>query len=130
MKNGIASVSTVSRLLTSIDEEMFCFVFIEWMTGMLETKRVHIAIDGKALRGGKITGLVIGQLPIKEKENEKTAIPKLLKLLNIKDSIITIYAMGTTQLIMDTILELLQVRKLEDKKVTRSISLKDLKSVM
>lgn len=122
LKNGIASVSTVSRLLTSIDEEMFCLVFIEWMTGMLETKGVHIAIDGKALRGGtervkngstpyilnaidKITGLVIGQLPIKEKENEKTAIPKLLKLLNIKDSIITIDAMGTTQSIMDTIEE-------------------------
>lgn len=30
--NGIASVLTISRLLSSIDEEMFCLAFIEWMT--------------------------------------------------------------------------------------------------
>ena len=63
-------------------------------------KGINIAIDGKALRGGmeKIKGrqapyilnaidtateLVIAQLPIAEKENEITAIPRLLELLNI-----------------------------------------------
>lgn len=51
LRNGIASPATVSRLLTGIDEEMFCLVFIEWMTGILNTKGINIAIDGKALRG-------------------------------------------------------------------------------
>lgn len=120
LKNGIASVSTVSRILSSVDEEMFCLAFIEWMAGILGTKGITIAIDGKALRGGTekikggktpyilnaidvLTGLVIAQLPIGEKENEKTAIPKLLKLLNIENSMITIDAAGTTQTIMDEI---------------------------
>ena len=35
------------------------------------------------------TALVIAQLPIAEKENEITAIPKLLKLLNIQESLVT-----------------------------------------
>lgn len=49
--------------------------------------------------------LVIAQLSIAEKENEITAIPKLLKLLNIQGSLITIDAIGTAQPVMDTIKE-------------------------
>jgi predicted transposase YbfD/YdcC len=120
LRNGIASPATVSRLLSNIDEEMFCLIFIEWMTGILSTKGINIAIDGKGLRGGteKIKGkktpyilnaidtataLVIAQLPIGEKENEMTAIPKLLNLLNINGSTVTIDAIGTTSNIMDAI---------------------------
>lgn len=120
LKNGIASPATVSRILGNIDEEIFCLAFIEWMTGILNTKGINIAIDGKALRGSteKIrnrqtpyilnvidtaTALVIAQLPIAEKENEITAIPKLLKLLNIQGSLVTIDAIGTAQSVMDTI---------------------------
>lgn len=122
LKNGIASPATVSRILGNIDEETFCLAFIEWMTGMLNTKGINIAIDGKALRGSteKIrnrktpyilnvidtaTALVIAQLPIAEKENEITAIPKLLKLLNIQESLVTIDAVGTVQSVIDTINE-------------------------
>ena len=122
LKNGIASPATVSRILGNIDEETFCLAFIEWMTGMLNTKGINIAIDGKALRGSteKIrnrktpyilnvidtaTALVIAQLPIAEKENEITAIPKLLKLLNIQESLVTIDAVGTVQSVTDTINE-------------------------
>lgn len=105
-----------------MDEEIFCLAFIEWMTGILNMKGISIAIDGKALRGSteKIrnrqapyilnaidtaTALVIAQLPITEKGNEITAIPKLLKLLNIQGSLVTIDAIGTTQSVMDTINE-------------------------
>lgn len=120
LKNGIASPATVSRILGNIDEEMFCLSFLEWMTGILSTKGINIAIDGKALRGSmeKIKGrqapyilnaidtataLVIAQLPIAEKENEITAIPKLLELLNIQGSLITVDAIGTAQPVMDAI---------------------------
>ena len=122
LKNGIASPATVSRILGNIDEETFCLAFIEWMTGILNTKGINIAIDGKALRGSteKIrnrktpyilnvidtaTALVIAQLPIAEKENEITAIPKLLKLLNIQESLVTIDAVGTVQSVIDAINE-------------------------
>ena len=122
LKNGIASPATVSRILGNINEEIYCLAFIEWMTGILNMKGIDIAIDGKALRGSteKIrnrqapyilnaidiaTALVITQLPIAEKENEITAIPKLLKLLNIQGSLITIDAIGTAQSVMDTINE-------------------------
>lgn len=122
LENGIASPATVSRILGNIDEEIFCLAFIEWMTGILNTKGINIAIDGKALRGSteKIrnrktpyilnvidtaTTLVIAQLPIAEKENEITAIPKLLKLLNIQESLVTIDAVGTVQSVIDTINE-------------------------
>lgn len=122
LKNGIASPATVSRILGNIDEEIFCLAFIEWMTGILNTRGINIAIDGKALRGSteKIrnrktpyilnvidtaTALVIAQLPIAEKENEITAIPKLLKLLNIQESLVTIDAVGTVQSVIDTINE-------------------------
>lgn len=122
LKNGIASPATVSRILGNMDEEIFCLAFIEWMTGILNMKGINIAIDGKALRGSteKIrnrqapyilnaidtaTALVIAQLPITEKGNEITAIPKLLKLLNIQGSLVTIDAIGTTQSVMDTINE-------------------------
>lgn len=122
LRNGIASPATVSRILGNIDEEIFCLAFIEWMTGILNTKGINIAIDGKALRGSteKIrnrktpyilnvidtaTALVIAQLPIAEKEKEITAIPKLLKLLNIQESLVTIDAIGTVQSVIDTINE-------------------------
>jgi len=51
LKNGIASLSTVSRLLTRMDEELFLFNFIEWICGIVSSKGAHLAVDGKALRG-------------------------------------------------------------------------------
>lgn len=122
LKHGIASVSTVSRLLGSVDGELFLYVFMEWIGEILDSKGCHIAIDGKAIRAaasrvksGKApvlmnaidaaTGLVLAQLPVTDKSNEITGIPQLLKLLNIKDSIITIDAIGTQTEIMEQIHE-------------------------
>src|SRR3954449_6931166 len=38
--------------------------------------------------------LGLGQLKVEEKSNEITAIPKLLRLLDVKDAVVTIDAMG------------------------------------
>ena len=117
LKNGIASVATISRLLSKIDEELFIYAFIEWIGEILQTKGLHIAIDGKAIKaaaskvgGGKTpmilsavdaaTGLILAQLPIQNKECEITKIPELLNLLDIQGSIITIDAIGTQTSIM------------------------------
>ena len=121
LKNGIASPSTVSRVLSGIDEELFALEFMEWIGEILSTKGIHLAIDGKALRAamekGKnfrtpmvlnaidaVTGLVAAQLPIKDKGCEITAIPELLKLLDIKGSTVTTDAIGTQTQIMEQIL--------------------------
>jgi len=70
-----------------------------------------IAIDGKAQRGtvdpeksnsfvhivsawSSHNQLTLGQIKVEGKSNEITAIPKLLKMIDVKGSIITIDAMG------------------------------------
>lgn len=122
LENGIASLSTVSRLLSGIDEELFLYVFIEWMSQILERRGRHIAIDGKALRAAAskvrdtgtpmvmnaidvATGLVLAQLSINGKGNEITALPELLELLDIRENTITIDAIGTQTDIMEQILD-------------------------
>ena len=121
LENGIASVATMSQLLSVIDEELFTYVFMEWSGELLDTRGRHLAIDGKALRGGisrvqagitpmllnvvdAETGIVLSQMPIQNKENEVIRIPVLLKLLDIRKGIITIDAIGTQTGIMEQIL--------------------------
>lgn len=123
----------MSRILSGIDEQLLAIIIMAWMSQITSTRNAIIAIDGKGLRAGteKIkgrktpyvlnainagTGLVIGHLPIPEKKNEITAIPELLKLLDIQGSIITIDAIGTQTAIMKQIVEngghyVLQVKK-------------------
>tara|TARA_R110002167_G_scaffold247863_2_gene453771 strand:+ start:143073 stop:143435 length:363 start_codon:yes stop_codon:yes gene_type:complete len=81
-----------------------------------------IAIDGKTLRCSynrsdrkstihmvnafaTTNGMVLGQYKTDAKSNEITAIPKLLKLLDIKGCLITIDAMGFQTEIASTILK-------------------------
>lgn len=121
LKNGIASLSTVSRLLAGIDEELFLFVFIQWIGEIVQTKGVHLAVDGKAVKGAAAkvkgerapmllnvveaaTGLVLAHLPIPDKESEITGIPELLKYLNIQGSIITTDALGTQTSVMEQVI--------------------------
>src|SRR5690606_9226214 len=80
-----------------------------------------IAIDGKTIRGAKAGGkkppihmvsawacennLVLGQTKVDEKSNEITAIPKLLEVIAVEGSIITIDAMGCQLNIVNKIVE-------------------------
>lgn len=122
LKNGIASPSTACRLLSGIDEELFALEFMEWIGEIVNTRGLHLAIDGKALRAAMekikdfkapmvmnavdaVTGLVVAQLPIQNKDCEITAIPELLKLLDIRESTVTIDAIGTQTKIMGQILK-------------------------
>ena len=121
LKNGIASLPTVSRLLSSIDELLFLFVFIEWICGIVQTKGTHLAVDGKAIRAAAekckgqrapmmlhvmdaATGLVLAQKPIPDKENEITSIPELLSYLDIQESTITADALNTQTRVMEQII--------------------------
>lgn len=121
LKNGVASPSTACRILAGIDEELFALQFIAWIGEIIETRGIHLVIDGKALRAAMekvknfrtpmvmnaidaATGLVLAQLPLQNKECEITAIPELLKVLDIRESTVTIDAIGTQTEIMGQII--------------------------
>lgn len=122
LKYGIASPSTISRMLSGIDEELALYAFMEWIGEIVDSKNTHLAIDGKALRGAAekakggttpmllnvvetVRGLILAQLPVDSKTNEIAVIPELLKLLDIRGSVITIDAIGTQTAIMEQIHE-------------------------
>lgn len=52
-----------------------------------------------------VSGLVLAQLPVENKDCEITAIPELLKLLDIRTSTMSIDAIGTQTVIMEQIIE-------------------------
>lgn len=131
--NGVPSVSTMSRVLAAVDEEMVSLALINWIGEIFNTRGIHIAIDGKGLRAAArkvrdektpyilnavdvASRLVIGQLVVHGKTNEMTAIPELVELLEIEGSTITIDAIGATENIMNAIHDnggefVLQVKK-------------------
>ena len=85
-----------------INPDKFMEIFVKWITSIVEMKSgMIISIDGKAVKsardkinGGKTPcilsaflseiGLSIGQVAVSDKSNEITAIPDLLKLLDVR----------------------------------------------
>lgn len=112
LPNGIPSHDTFGRVFSLLDPKVFEAYFREWLqTLAVDLKNEIIAVDGKTLRGSgykKInkpashlvsawatrSRLMLGQIKTESKSNEITAIPELLKVLDIKNCIITIDAMG------------------------------------
>ena len=47
LKHGIASPSTITRMLCGIDEELALYAFMEWIGEIVDSKNTHLAIDGK-----------------------------------------------------------------------------------
>lgn len=123
LPHGIPSTDTFERVFARIDPNEFKNSFMTWIRAIHEiTSGEIIAIDGKTLRRshdkskGKSAihmvsawacknGIVLGQRKTDEKSNEITAIPELLKLLDIKGCIVTIDAMGCQKSIAEAIVE-------------------------
>ena len=123
LANGIPSVDTFERLFARVKPEALQTCFISWMEAVHEcTDGEFINVDGKTLRAAKEAGnkkslihmvsvwsasqhLVLGQKKVGEKSNEITAIPSLLKMLMIRDCIVSIDAMGCQTEIANTIIE-------------------------
>ena len=113
LKHGTPSHDTFGRVFSMINPEEFRKCFIAWVKDLCGNMKGDIVnIDGKALRRSFDTeaeksmiymvsawantnNLLLGQIKVEEKSNEITAIPKLLDLINIAGSLITIDAMGT-----------------------------------
>lgn len=112
LPNGIPSHDTFNRVFNRLDPDEFQQSFLSWITAASKLIAGQvIAIDGKVLRRSHDRGvgkaaidmvsawatenhLVLGQVKVDEKSNEITAIPQLLKALEISGCIITIDAMG------------------------------------
>jgi predicted transposase YbfD/YdcC len=122
LPNGIPSHDTFRRVLSRINAKKFQECFVGWVQSVAQVSKGEvIPIDGKTLRrshdssAGKAAihmvsawasdnRLVLGQVKTSEKSNEITAIPELLKLLEIKGCIVTIDAMGCQTKITDQII--------------------------
>jgi len=121
LNNGIPSHDTFNRVFQRLSPRWLNECSIEFFKEKLNEKREHIAIDGKTVRrsGSKTnnksalhivsawmckSGISLGQLKVEEKSNEIIAIPELLEKLEIKNSIISIDAMGTQKEIAEKII--------------------------
>ena len=123
LTNDIPSEDTFARVLARLDPGAFEKCLLSWIHAVQEiTEDRVIAIDGKTLRGSRDhasgraaihmvsawateSKLSLGQVVVHEKSNEITAIPDLLKLLDISGALVTIDAMGCQREIADQIRE-------------------------
>ncbi|HEY9844751.1 MAG TPA: ISAs1 family transposase, partial [Candidatus Caenarcaniphilales bacterium] len=113
LANGIPSDDTFRRVFEFIDPQALNRCFLRWVETLVTKMGGEIIpIDGKTIRGSYDRNqgfaalhvisawaseqrLVLAQVKVEDKSNEITAIPALLKLLDITGAIITIDAMGT-----------------------------------
>ena len=123
LPNGIPSHDTFARVFMMVDAEQFQECFLKWVQSIHKiTGGEVVAIDGKTLRSSydkkskkraihmisawaKEARLVLGQRKVDETSNEITAIPELIKVLELKGCIVTIDAMGCQREIVKQIVK-------------------------
>lgn len=112
LPHGIPGHDTFRRVLACLDPEELTQCFISWTGALNDLSGGDIvSLDGKTLRHSfdraaskaaihmvsawaNANRLVLGQVKVDDKSNEITAIPKLLKLLDLAGATVTIDAMG------------------------------------
>lgn len=112
LPHGIPSADTFARVFSIIDAESFQRCFSKWACAVNEASGGKlIAIDGKTIRRSFNRAaeksaihlvsawsvenqIVLGQVKVDDKSNEITAIPRLLDMLTLKGTTVTIDAMG------------------------------------
>ncbi|MCE9534585.1 MAG: ISAs1 family transposase, partial [Planctomycetes bacterium] len=129
LPNGIPRKDVFRRVLSLVDPRAFQTCFTGWLTALRHAaaektgvEQPILAIDGKTARRSHDAdnglgalhsvsvwasefGLSLGQVACAEKSNEITAIPELLRLVDVAGAIITIDAMGTQKAIAAQIVE-------------------------
>ena len=121
LEHGVPSLSTLRITYMLLDPTSLSECFAQWVKEMIGRGNLRgICIDGKAQRGTALPdgpnsfvhivsawatgyGLTLGQQKVDGKSNEITAIPKLLDLIDIEGTVITIDAMGTQKNIAEKI---------------------------
>jgi predicted transposase YbfD/YdcC len=129
LPNGIPRKDVFRRVLMALKPGAFQACFANWLKSLRAAaatatgvKQPVLAVDGKTARRSHDRknglgalhsvsvwasdfGLSLGQVACAAKSNEITAIPELLRLVDIKGAIITIDAMGTQKAIAGPIIE-------------------------
>lgn len=110
LRSGVPKHDTFNRVFAALKPEAFLEMFMAWTQTLRSTVSEEIvALDGKALRRALDRGdsprvivsawaarhaLVLGQIEVPGKTNEITAVPKLLRMLELAGCIVTLDAMG------------------------------------
>jgi predicted transposase YbfD/YdcC len=126
---GIPGKDVFRRVLMLLNPAAFQACFYNWLAALRAKAsaasgidRPILGVDGKTARRSHDRhnglgalhsvsvwasefGLSLGQVACAEKSNEITAIPELLRLVDIRGAIITIDAMGTQKAIAEQIIE-------------------------
>jgi len=129
LPNGIPRKDVFRRVLCLLQPDAFQRCFVNWLQALRQQAAAAtgldqpiLAVDGKTARRSydrnhglgalhavsvwaSEFGLSLGQVACAEKSNEITAIPELLRLVDIKGTIITIDAMGTQKTIAAQIMD-------------------------
>jgi predicted transposase YbfD/YdcC len=129
LPHGVPKKDVYRRVLMAVDPQAFQACFNQWLQSHYDRvadekgiTRPLLNIDGKTLRrshdrrnglgalhsvsvwAGEF-GMTLAQVACEEKSNEITAIPEVLKMVNVKDAIVTIDAMGTQKKIAKQIID-------------------------
>src|SRR5918997_113836 len=129
LPHGVPRKDVFRRVLMTLQPRAFQACFATWLQSLRAAAvaatgvtQPVLAVDGKTARRSHDRksglgalhsvsvwasdfGLSLGQVACAEKSNEITAIPELLRLVDIKGAIITIDAMGTQRAIAEQIIE-------------------------
>ena len=123
LTNGVPSHDRFNAVFAALRPEEFEKCLLSWVTSLHEiTNGQVVAIDGKTLRRSydkassksaihmvsawaTLNHISLGQVVTDEKSNEITAIPKLLKMIEIQGALVTIDAMGCQTEIAKTIVD-------------------------
>lgn len=129
LPDGIPGKDVFRRVLLLLKPAAFQACFADWLRSLRLTaceragvERPVLSVDGKTARRSHdhkhglgalhaVTvwaselGLALGQVACAEKSNEITAIPEVLRLVDIKGAIITIDALGTQKAIAKQVID-------------------------
>jgi predicted transposase YbfD/YdcC len=129
LPNGIPAKDVFRRVLMALKPAAFQACFADWLRSLRDgavaetgVDRPVLPVDGKTLRRSHDRrnglgalhsvsvwaseyGLSLGQVACDEKSNEITAIPELLRLVDLRGAIVTIDAMGTQKGIAKQIID-------------------------
>jgi predicted transposase YbfD/YdcC len=129
LPNGIPRKDVFRRVLSLLKPDAFQRCFVNWLQALREqaaaatgVEQPIFAVDGKTARRSHDRknglgalhavsvwasefGLSLGQVACAEKSNEITAIPEVLRLVDVRGAVVTIDAMGTQKAIAEQIVD-------------------------
>src|SRR3954454_14974401 len=120
LPHGIPSHDTFNRVFATVTPAALQQVLLPWLLQRRGLPGEWVHLEGFAMRQTRRnstglgalhvvsawagqTGLTLGQVAVEAKSNEITAMPQLLELLDLRDKIVTLDAMGCQKEIARTI---------------------------